>query len=101
MLSFCLYMDDLIFTGNFGIEEFNSVLKDAFEMTDLGIMRYFMGIEVHQSKGGIFISQSKYAHEILKRFNMLNSKASPTPVITRLKLRNMKDPRWIPHYLKN
>jgi hypothetical protein len=56
MLSFCLYMDDLIFTGNFGIEEFNSVLKDAFEMTDLGIMRYFLGIEVHQYKTGIFIS---------------------------------------------
>jgi hypothetical protein len=49
-------MDDLIFTGNFGIEEFNSVLKDAFEMTYLGIMRYFLGIEVHQYKTGIFIS---------------------------------------------
>jgi hypothetical protein len=49
-------------------------------------MRYFLGIEVHQSKTGIFISQSKYVHEIMKRFNMINSKASPTPVITRLKL---------------
>jgi hypothetical protein len=62
-------------------------MKDEFEMTDLGLMRYFMGIEVHQSKTGIFISQSKYAHEILKRFNMVNSKAAPTPVIIGLKLR--------------
>jgi hypothetical protein len=56
-------------------------------MTHLGLMRYFLGIEVHESKTGIFISQSKHAHEILKIFNMINSKASPTPVITKLKLR--------------
>jgi hypothetical protein len=86
MLIVFLYVDDLIFTGDFGIEEFKSVMKDEFEMTDLGLMRYFLGIEVHQSKAGIFISQSKYAHEILKRFNMINSKATPTPVITGLKL---------------
>jgi hypothetical protein len=61
-------------------------MKDEIEMTDLGLMRYFLGIEVHQSKVGIFISQSKYAHEILKRFNMINSKAAPTPVISGLKL---------------
>jgi hypothetical protein len=65
-------VDDLIFTGDFGIEEFKTVMKAEFEMTDLGLMRYFLGIEVHQSKTGIFISQSKYVHEILKRFNMVN-----------------------------
>ena len=87
MLIVCLYVDDLIFTSNFGIEAFKSVMKDEFEMIDLGLMRYFLGIEVHRSKTGIFISQSKYAHEILKRFNMVNSKAAPTPSITGLKLR--------------
>jgi hypothetical protein len=56
VLIVCLYVDDLIFTGNFGIEDFKSVMKDEFEMTDLGLMRYFLGIEVHQSKTGIFIS---------------------------------------------
>jgi hypothetical protein len=61
-------------------------MKDEFEMTHLGLMRYFLGIEVHQSKNGIFISQYKNEHEILKRFNMMNSKATPTPVITRFKL---------------
>jgi hypothetical protein len=60
-------------------------MKDEFEMNDLGLMRYFLGIEVHQSKASIFISQSKYAHEILKIFNMINSKAAPTPIIIGLK----------------
>jgi hypothetical protein len=57
-------------------------MKDEFEITDLGIMRYFLGIEVHQYKYGIFILQSKYSHEILKRLNMINSNAAPTPVKT-------------------
>ena len=87
MLIVGLYVDDSILTSNFGIEEFKTVMKDEFEMTDLELMRYFLGIEVHQSKTGIFISQSKYVHEILKIFNMMNPKKTTTPVITRLKLR--------------
>ena len=55
VLIVCLYVDDLIFTGDFGIEDFKSVMKDEFEMTDLGLMRYFLGIELHQSKIGVFI----------------------------------------------
>jgi hypothetical protein len=52
----CLYVYDLIFTGDFGIKEFKIVMKDEFKMTNLGLMRYFLGIEVHQSKTDIFIS---------------------------------------------
>jgi hypothetical protein len=92
MLIVFLYVDDLIFTCDFGIEEFKSIMKNEFEMTDLGLMRYFLGIEVRQSKYGILISQFKYEHEILKRFNMINSKLSPTPVITGLKL--SKEYKW-------
>jgi len=44
VLIVCLYVDDLIFRGNFGIEEFKSVMKDEFEITDLGLMIYFLGI---------------------------------------------------------
>ena len=57
-----------------------------FEMTDLGLMQYFLGIEVKQTEEGIFISQEKYANDILKRFGMENSNPMTTPMEPRLKL---------------
>ena len=80
MLIVCMYVDDLIFTGDFGIEYFKAVMESKFEMTDLGLMNFFPGIEFQQSESGIFISQSKYAGVILKIFNMSNCKTTPTPV---------------------
>jgi hypothetical protein len=56
-------------------------------MSYLGLMRYFLGIEVHEYKATIFISQSKSAHDILKIFNMVNSKVAPRHVILGLNLR--------------
>ena len=61
-------------------------MESEFEMTDMGLMNFFLGIEVQQSESGIFISQSKHASTVLKRFNMSNCKAAPTLVITGLKL---------------
>ena len=85
MLIVFLYVDDLIFTGDFGIKEFRTVMESEFEMIDLGLMKFFLGIEVQQSESGISISQSKYANTVLKIFNMSNCKAVPTPVIIDLK----------------
>lgn len=67
-----LYVDDLIFTSSddFVIPDFKQVMKNEFEMTDLGLLRYFLGIEVKQTENGIFISQAEYVEEILERFNM-------------------------------
>lgn len=61
-------------------------MKDEFEMINLGILRYFLVIEVMQTDDDIFISQEKYAHQILERFRMLNKKASPTPIAIGIKL---------------
>eukprot|EP00253_Pinus_taeda_P031332 PITA_31332 len=61
-------------------------MKEEFEMTDMGLLRYFLGIEVEQSENGIFISQEKYANEVLERFNMQDSKAAITPIVMGLKL---------------
>jgi hypothetical protein len=51
-------------------------MKDEFEITDLGLLRYFLGIEVPESTTSIFLSQCKYENGILKRFNMINSYVS-------------------------
>lgn len=84
-----LYVDDLIFTINDKalIVEFKEAMKSEFEMTNLGLLKYFLGIEVKQMQAGIFISQEKYANQILERFKMQNSKAVPTLAALGLKLR--------------
>ena len=55
-------------------------------MTDLGELHYFLGIEVYQSKEGIFISQESYAKEILKKFKMENANSIATPCVAGQKL---------------
>jgi hypothetical protein len=55
-------------------------------MKDLGMMHYFLGLEVWQKLNEIFLSQGKYAVEILKRFEMMECKSVPTPTATNLKL---------------
>ena len=49
-------------------------------MSDLGLLHYFLGLEVNQRKDGIFISQKKYSTDLLKKFGMLNCKSTPTPM---------------------
>jgi hypothetical protein len=55
-------------------------MQFEFEMTDLGIMKYFLGIEVHQSAKGSFVCQQKYAADILKRFRMEGCNPAETPI---------------------
>ena len=83
-----LYADDLIFTGNcdFMFEEFKKSMIDEFEMSDLGMKHYFLGIEVVQSDNGIFISQKKYVGEILDRFQIKDCNPVSTPAEFGLKL---------------
>ncbi|KZV47100.1 retrovirus-related Pol polyprotein from transposon TNT 1-94, partial [Dorcoceras hygrometricum] len=88
MLIVCLYVDDLSFTGNdvSMFEDFKESMMVEFDMSDLGKMHYFLGIEVVQSTGGIFISQKKYIQELLCRFHMEKCNAANTPVELGLKL---------------
>ena len=53
MLIVFLYVDDLIFIGDFGIAYFKAVMESEFEMTDLGLMKFFLGIEVQHFESGI------------------------------------------------
>ena len=52
------------------LEKFKAPTQRKFDMTDLGLMKYFLFIEVTQSEDGIFIYESKYAKDISKRFTM-------------------------------
>jgi len=55
-------------------------------MLELGLLLYFLGLEVHQSEDGIFISQKKYVVNLVKNVNMLNCKPMPTPMNVNEKL---------------
>ncbi|XP_020577796.1 uncharacterized protein LOC110022962 [Phalaenopsis equestris] len=88
VLIVCLYVDDLIFTGSNPsmFEKFKEAMTKEFEMTDIGLMAFYLGIEVKQMEDGIFISQEGYASEILKKFKMENSQSIKTPVECGVKL---------------
>jgi len=84
----CLYVDDLIFTGNneMMFNSFKQSMMKEFDMTDLGRMRYFLGLEVFQRADGIFICQRKYAQEVLQRFNMADCNVVFNPIVSGFKL---------------
>jgi hypothetical protein len=82
-----LYVDDLFLTREENlITKCKKRLASEFEMKDLGLMHYFLGLEVWQSLERIFLNQGKYAVEILKIFDMLESKPMNTPMEMNLKL---------------
>ena len=89
ILILLLYVDDMFFMGeDKSIIECKKRLAAEFEMKDLGMMHYFLGLEVWQHSDEIFLNQGKYTVEILKRFGMLDCKAMTTPMTTSLNLLN-------------
>ncbi|GJV58449.1 putative ribonuclease H-like domain-containing protein [Tanacetum coccineum] len=60
--------------------------RALFQMSSMGELTFFLGLQVKQNKGGIFISQDKYVAEILKKFDLVNVKAAITPMETKLPL---------------
>jgi len=81
----CLYVDDLIYTGNDEdlCAKFKKSMNGEFEMTDLGKMRFFLGVEVSQNADGIQLCQKKYAKEVLDRFQMWNCIVVKNPIVPR------------------
>ena len=82
-----LYVDDLFVTGeDVLISNKKRKLAVEFKMKDLGMMHYFLGMEVWNNADGIFLGQGKYAVEILNIFGMMDCKALTTPMASNLKL---------------
>ncbi|XP_038896516.1 uncharacterized mitochondrial protein AtMg00810-like [Benincasa hispida] len=69
-------------------------MAKEFEMTDIGLMSYYLGIKVKQGEDGIFISQEGYAKEVLKKFNMNDANPVGTPMECGVKINNrfMEEP---------
>ena len=85
ILIFSIYVDDLIYTGNNEeiIQEFKKDMMKTFEMSDLGVMHYFLGIEINQEEDGIFICRKEYTENLLKKFKMYGCKTMATPLINQ------------------
>jgi len=88
-----VYVDDLIISGPDAddIVQFKAEMKRKFSMRDLGLLSYYLGIEVKQGDDGIVISQSSYAVKILEGSGMMNCNACDTPMEPRLKLYKSKE----------
>ena len=82
-----LYVDDLFLTGKEELIKYaRRRLATKFKRKDLGMMHYFLGMEVWQSTDGISPGQGKYVVEIMKRFGMMHYKAMTTPMALNVKL---------------
>ncbi|GKC70117.1 putative ribonuclease H-like domain-containing protein [Tanacetum coccineum] len=77
-----VYVDDIIFSSiNKALcTGFEKLMKDKFQMSSMGELTFFLGLQVQQKEEGIFISQDKYVVEILKKFNYTDMKSASTPV---------------------
>ncbi|XP_047171768.1 uncharacterized mitochondrial protein AtMg00810-like [Vigna umbellata] len=92
MLIVCLYVDDMLITGSSveRIVNFKFQMLQEFEMSDLGQLNYFLGIEFTKTDEGLVMHQSKYTLDMLNKFNMNHCNSANTPTEVGLKLE--KDP---------
>nr|GEV63219.1 putative ribonuclease H-like domain-containing protein [Tanacetum cinerariifolium] len=87
-----IYVDDIIFghTNKDLCKAFEKLIKDKFQMSSMGELTFFLGLQVKQKQDGIFISQDKYVAEILRKFGLTDGKSASTPIDTEKPL--LKDP---------
>jgi hypothetical protein len=88
-----IYVDDILITGNdpASISATKKFLHSRFNLKDLGNLKYFLGIKVSTSNKGIFISQRKYALEIIEDVGLLGAAPITTPMERGLKLSDKSD----------
>lgn len=79
-------MDDIVFGGmsDHMVQQFVQQMKSEFEMSLVGELNYFLGLQVKQMEESMFISQSKYAKELVKKFGLEGSTHKRTPAATHI-----------------
>nr|GEX33116.1 hypothetical protein [Tanacetum cinerariifolium] len=87
-----VYVDDIIFcsTNKDLCKAFEKLIKDKFQMSSMGELTFFLGLQVKQKQDGIFISHDKYVAEILRKFGLTYVKSASAPIDTEKPLH--KDP---------
>nr|GFA15509.1 putative ribonuclease H-like domain-containing protein [Tanacetum cinerariifolium] len=87
-----IYVDDFIFgsTNKDLCKAFEKLIQDKFQMSSIGELTLFLGLQVKQKQDGIFISQDKYVAKILRKFSLIDGKSASTPIDTEKPL--LKDP---------
>ncbi|KAG5562829.1 hypothetical protein RHGRI_005526 [Rhododendron griersonianum] len=83
-----IYVDDIIFgsTSPALVNDFSEFMQSEFEMSMMGELTFFLGLQVRQFEHGIFVSQTKYASNLVKKFGLDSAKHSRTPMSTTTKL---------------
>nr|GEV19762.1 hypothetical protein [Tanacetum cinerariifolium] len=81
-------------------KSFEKLIKDKFQMSLMGELTFFLGLQVKQKKHEIFISQDKYVAEILRKFGLTEGKSTSTPIDTEKPLLKDLDVKRIFRYLK-
>ena len=85
-----IYVDDIIFgsTEEKLCKKFSKLMQSQYEMSMMGELTYFLGSQIKQIKDGIFLSQTKYIYDLLKKFNMMDCSTAKTlmAITTKLEL---------------
>ncbi|GJY47464.1 retrovirus-related pol polyprotein from transposon TNT 1-94 [Tanacetum coccineum] len=83
-----IYVDDIIFgsTSQNLCDDFAKIMHDEFEMSMMGELNFFLGLQIKQMEDEIFFNQSKYIKEMLKKFGLEDSRPTKTPMSTEIKL---------------
>ena len=83
-----VYVNEIIFGSNITTlsRKLATKIQEEFEMSMLGEQSFFLHLQVNQTKNWIFISQTKYIKEMMKKFQMKDSKPMSTPMVTGCKL---------------
>jgi hypothetical protein len=83
-----VYVDDLVITGTKDAEvaAFKEEMNATFQMSDLGLLSFSLGIEVHQGDSGITLQQTAYAKRVVELAGLINCNPALTPMEKRLKL---------------